>query len=106
MFALSLEGGSCIRITERSRKTTKEMVFRQSSARWLANTVEECTSLAGSKTFYKSYRDGLKALFVHCRSNDFGRYLEVTKYGGSGRCGLLEIPEGMEGGAGNSSQGK
>lgn len=40
------------------------MVFSQSSARWLANTVEECTSSKGSKNFYKSYRDGMRALFA------------------------------------------
>lgn len=98
IFALSLDGGNCIRITERSRKTTKEMVFSLSSARWMANTLEECSSLAGNKTFYKSYRDGSKALFVHRRTNAFGSYLEITEYGGGGHWGPLVIPEGIEGG--------
>lgn len=97
-FALSLDGGNHLRITERSQKTAKEMVFSQSSARWLANTLEDCSSSAGNKTFYKLYRDGSKALFVHRHSNDFRRYLEITEYGGNGRWGLLVLPKGMEGG--------
>lgn len=106
VFVLSLEGGSWFCITERSGKTAKEMILSQSSAHWLANAVEECTLLEGSKNFYKPYRDGTKALFVHLHSNDFGWYFEVTEYGSSGCSGPPAISEGTEGGVGNTSPGK
>lgn len=79
---MSLEGGNACRITERGRKVTKEILFNLASARWLANAVEECSSSGERKVFYKTYREGAKALFAHRRSNSFGCFLEVTDYGG------------------------
>lgn len=84
MFVLSLEGGKSFCIIERSRKVTKEMVLSHASVRWFANTMEECSLSKGRREFCKMDHDGNKALFAYWCSNAFGRYLELTDYGGSG----------------------
>lgn len=75
----------------------KEMVLSHSGAHWLVDTVEECSLLEGRKDFFKTFNIGSLALVAHRSSNAFGRYLEVTEYGGNGHRGLLVFPEVMEG---------
>lgn len=47
----------------------KEMVLNHDSARWLANTVEECSLSEGRKDYFKTFSIGSMTLVANRCSN-------------------------------------
>jgi hypothetical protein len=61
------------------------------SVAWLSFMVEDLVCKAEVAEFFKSSREGSRALIVQRRSNRSGRFLVVEVYGVGGRRGFIVV---------------
>lgn len=94
---LILDGASVLRVKEKSKGFSSEVLLSNQCTKWLALTMEILMGFPSDKEFVKSFKEGRKVLIVRRCGNKDGQYLEVAVYGVGGRRGLLLIPEGRRG---------
>lgn len=96
-FELSYAGSHAVRIIERGRKVTKELVLSSLTMLWVVQSLEDCVQSDGKKEFIRTFSFGGSAYIAQRSSNAYGRYLTIVEYKGGGRRSLLIFPKEVEG---------
>jgi hypothetical protein len=92
-----LDGALRLRVGEKRRTFSGEIVVNSQCSEWLALTMENLLDCPEDQEFIKSFREGSKIVFTRRGSNQAGRFLEVAVFGMGGRKWFILILEGRGG---------
>jgi hypothetical protein len=90
---LVLDGASRMRVGEKRKSCSDEIVINSRCSEWLASTLKILLGYPEDQEFIKSFRERSKILIAQRGSNQAGRFLEATVFELGGRKGLILIPE-------------
>jgi hypothetical protein len=94
-FRSDVQGG--IRLKEWSKGVHRWVIMAWPTISWFS---EACSALSASGVVegkYETFRFGDRRYVLMRRSNSFGSFLELSEFGGGGKCSSVIIPEGMHG---------
>jgi hypothetical protein len=81
-------GNGGFQLSEWSRGIVRSVVMSFQTVVWMLKMVEELWSGDLEAEFCRSRRTGDTVLVLQKRQNDFGRFVEITEYGGGRRRSL------------------
>jgi hypothetical protein len=91
-----VKGASVVRLEERRRNFSGQILLGIQSLGWLISTVE-CLLWFPGEDFVRSFREGSKVLIVRRGDNAAGKFIEIAVYAAGGCKGIIYIPEGQDG---------
>ncbi|GLT55585.1 hypothetical protein SLA2020_286950, partial [Shorea laevis] len=90
-------GNGGFQLSEWSKGIVRSVVMSFQTVVWMLKMVEELWSGDPAADFCRSRRTGDTVIVLQKRQNDFGRFLELTEYGGGRRRSHVIIPQGRDG---------
>jgi hypothetical protein len=91
----NVQGG--VQLTEKSRGKSRSVIMAWPTIFWLVSAWDYLTNNEMEGENWRTFRFGCYAYIVQRRKNSYGKYLELSEYGGKGRRSYVIIPEGYEG---------
>jgi hypothetical protein len=92
-----LDGESMLRVGEKRKSFSGEIIISCQCSKWLASTLEILLGHLEDQDFIKSFTEGSKILIARRGGNQVGCFLETTSFRLGGRKGFIVIPEGRRG---------
>jgi hypothetical protein len=94
-FRSNVQGG--VQLEEKSRGKTRSVIMAWPTIFWLVSAWDYLTTNVIESENWRTFRFGCYSYIVQRRKNSYGKYLELSEYGGKGRRSYVIIPEGNEG---------
>jgi hypothetical protein len=101
---LVLDGASMLRVGEKRKSFSGEIIVSSQCSEWLVSTLEILLGHPEDQDFIRSFREWLKILIAQRGGNQAGRFLKAAAFATGGRKGFIVIPEGRRGWVGSNSR--
>jgi hypothetical protein len=102
-FFSAKKGNAVLRLEEKRKGYGGFILLGIKCSGWLADVVEAAIEAQKKDGFARSFRDEMRALKVRTGSNKAGCFIEAAVFVEGNRKGVVRLPEGRGGWAGNGS---
>ena len=96
-FELCSDEREGVRLVEWSKRVFRSITLAWPTILWLVTSWDSLLKGEESRESWRSFRFGNMVYVLQRRRNQYGIFMELSKYGGGGRSSFVIIPEGCDG---------